>query len=781
MTKFGIGQPVPRTEDARLLRGQGRYTDDIVLPGQLHLHVLRSPHASARILGIDAAEAREAPGVHAVLTAADLAAAGIGDIPCLTPVRNRDGSEMANKARPVLAADHARFVGDPVAAVIAETPEQARDAAELILVDYAELPSSTDMVRARSGGPAVWDDAPGNLCFDWQKGDAAAVDAAMAAAHRVVALDLVNNRLVPNSMEARVCLADHDGDTGRSRLWVSSQGVHFIRRAIAGVMGLKEADLQVLTGDVGGGFGIKIFLYPEYVLALFAARRLGRPVKWTSDRSEAFLADDHGRDNLTRAELAVDRDGRFLGLRVTTRANMGAYLSNYGPYVATEAGTNMLSGVYTVPAVHVRVEGVFTNTTPVDAYRGAGRPEAAYVIERMADAVADELGLDPAEVRRRNFIPPDAMPYRTPLKHVYDSGDFAKNLEDALVRADYAGFPARRAAARKHGKLLGIGMATYIESCSGGGPEQATIQVAGDGRITVLIGTQSNGQGHETSYKQLLADRLGVPLEAVTIVQGDSDRIGFGSGTGGSRSIPVGGAALAETAAKVIETAKLKAADLLEAAAVDVEFTVDADGGRFAIVGTDRRVSFQEVARAAAEAAGTGTGGLAFDEVARWTPPAATFPNGCHVCEIAIDIDTGVPTIERYTVVDDFGTVLNPLLLAGQVHGGIVQGIGQALLENTVYDPDTGQLLTGSFMDYGMPRADVVPFIDFHLNRVPSTTNALGMKGAGEAGTIGATPAVINAVVDALSEFGVRHVDMPATPQVLWRLIHGRDSRIAAE
>lgn len=777
MTKFGIGQPVPRTEDARLLRGEGRYTDDLRPPGGLHLHVLRSPHAAARIAALDVEAARAAPGVRLVLTAADLASAGIGPIPCLTSARNRDGSPMVDKPRPVLAADRVRHVGDPVAAVIAETPEQARDAAELILADFGALPSVTDMVRARSGGPPVWEEAPGNLCFDWHKGDAAAVDAAMAAAHRVVALDLVNNRLVPNSMEGRACLADHDGAAGRSRLWVSSQGVHFIRKAIAGVMGLAEADLQVLTGDVGGGFGMKIFLYPEYVLCLHAARTLGRPVKWISDRSEAFLSDDHGRDNLTRAEMAVDRHGRFLALRVFTRANMGAYLSNYGPYVATEAGTNMLSGVYTVPAVHVRVEGVFTNTVPVDAYRGAGRPEAAYVIERMADAVADDLGLDPAEVRRRNFIPPDAMPYKTPLKHVYDSGDFRKNLEDALLRADHAGFPARRAAARREGRLLGIGMATYIESCSGGGPEQATIQVAGDGRITVLIGTQSNGQGHETSYKQIVADRLGVSPDAVTVVQGDSDRIGFGSGTGGSRSIPVGGAALAETAAKVIETAKLKAADLLEAAAVDVEFTVDADGGMFSIVGTDRRVSFQDVARAAA----SGPEALAFDEVARWAPPAATFPNGCHVCEIAIDMDTGVPTIQRYTVVDDFGTVLNPLLLAGQVHGGIVQGIGQALLENAVYDPDSGQLLTGSFMDYGMPRADIVPFIDFHLNRVPSTTNALGMKGAGEAGTIGATPAVMNAVVDALAEFGVRHVDMPATPQVLWRLIHARDSRMAAE
>lgn len=776
MTKFGIGQPVPRTEDARLLRGEGRYTDDVTLPGTLHLHVLRSPHANARIDGMDVEAALAAPGVRAVLTAADLVRAGVKSIACLAPVRNRDGTPMADKPRPVLATDRVRFVGDAVAAIVADTADQARDAAELVTVDYSELPSVTDMTRARRDVARVWEDVPGNLCFDWAKGDAAKVQAAMDAAHRIVTLDLVNTRIAPTSMEGRACLADHDAAAGRSRLWVSSQGVHFIRKALADVMGLAETDLQVLTTDVGGGFGMKIFLYPEYVLALLAARRLGRPVRWTSDRSEAFLSDDHGRDNLTRAEMAVDRDGRFLGLKVRTRANMGAYLSNYAPFVATEAGTNMLSGVYTVPAVDVGVEGVFTNTAPVDAYRGAGRPEAAYVIERMADAVADTLGLDPAEVRRRNFIPADAMPYKTPLKHTYDSGDFRRCMEEALVRADYAGVPARRTAARARGKLLGVGLSCYIEACSGGSPEQATVQVDGKGRVTVLIGTQSNGQGHETSYKQIVADRLGLAPEDVTIVQGDSDRITYGAGTGGSRSIPVGGAALAATVAKVVDTAKIKAADLLEAAAVDIAFTVGPDGGAFEVVGTDRRVSFQDVAAQAAA-----DGGMAFEAVDRWGPTAATFPNGCHVCEVEIDMDTGVPTILRYTVVDDFGTVLNPLLLEGQVHGGIAQGIGQALMEHAVYDSDSGQLVTGSFMDYGMPRADSLPFVDFHLNGVPCVTNAMGMKGAGEAGTIGATPAVMNALVDALSPLGVRHVDMPATPQVLWGLIHGGDRQAAAE
>jgi len=771
MTKFGIGQPVPRTEDARLLRGDGCFTADITVEGQVHAVFLRSPHAHATIRSIDVSAALAAPGVLAVYTADDLKAAGIGPIPCLVPLRNRNGTPMVSQPRPVLAWNRVRHVGDPVAAVIAETPAQAHDAAERIRVDYLPHDAVTDTAGAVNSGVQVWGDAVRNIAFDWAKGDAAAVDAAFAAADRIVSLDLVNNRLVPNPMETRACLARFDRDANRYEFWVGSQGVHFMQQVLSGILAVPKESLRVRTTDVGGGFGMKMFVYPEYVLTLFAARRLGRPVKWVSDRAEGFLCDDHGRDHVAHAELALDKDGRFLALRAHILANLGAYLSNYAPYIPTEGVANMLSGVYRIPAIHAQVLGVYTHTAPVDAYRGAGRPEAAYLVERLVDTAARELGIDPAELRRRNFIPPEAMPYKTPLQHSYDSGNFQKNMEDALARADAAGFPARRKEARTRGKLRGLGLATYIEACSGGPPEQATIQVRPDGKITVLIGTQTNGQGHQTSYQQILADRLGVPLEDVQIVQGDTDLIAFGQGTGGSRSIPVGGAVLAETARKIVDAARLRAADLLEAAALDVVFTLSEEGGRFEVVGTDRRVSFQDVARAA----GADASGYAFQETARWAPAAATFPNGCHVCEIEVDIDTGQPEIVRYTVVDDFGTVLNPLLLEGQVHGGIGQGIGQALFENTVYDPQSGQLMTGSFMDYALPRADGLPFIDFHRNTVPCTTNPLGMKGAGEAGSIGAPPAVINALVDALAEFGVRHIDMPATPLKLWHLMHAPD------
>ncbi|HYC02486.1 MAG TPA: xanthine dehydrogenase family protein molybdopterin-binding subunit [Azospirillaceae bacterium] len=767
MTKFGLGQPVPRTEDARLLRGGGRYTDDLAPAGSLQMAVLRSPHAHAGIASLDVEAAREAPGVVAIYTAEDLEAAKIGLIPCIVQTRSRDGSLLRAKARPVLAKGRVRHVGEPVAVVVADTLENARDAAELIEVDYKPLPVIADPGAAEESSALVWDDVPGNLCFDWAKGDEAAVDAAFRTAARTVSLDLVNNRVVPTSLEAR-CAFAQPIENGRLRLHVPSQGVHFVRRIVAQVTGLKEEALQVTTGDVGGGFGMKMFVYPEYVAVLHAARTLGRPVKWTSDRSEAFLSDDHGRDNLSRAELAVDADGRFLAIRVRTIANMGAYLSNFAPYVPTESACNMLSGVYRIPSIFANVRGVFTHTAPVDAYRGAGRPEAAYLVERLVDHAARELGIDPAELRLRNMIPPGAMPYKTPLQHTYDSGDFPNTLRLALERADRAGFEARRREAAARGKLRGLGIACYIEACSGGGPEQATVELAPDGAVTVLIGTQTNGQGHETAYKQLVAEAMGLDPERVTIVQGDSDRISYGAGTGGSRSIPVGGAALAEGARKMVETLRLKAADLLEAAEVDVEFARDGGPGfttpGFRIVGTDRHVSLDEVARE--------VGGAT--EVARWTPPAATFPNGTHVVELEIDPDTGTVRFERYTVVDDFGTVLNPLMLLGQVQGGIVQGIGQALHEGCIYDPDSGQLLTGSLMDYGIPRADDLPFFDIHLAGTPCRTNALGMKGAGEAGSIGAPPAVINALVDALSPLGVRHVDMPATPEKLWRLCQRR-------
>ncbi|HSK39404.1 MAG TPA: xanthine dehydrogenase family protein molybdopterin-binding subunit, partial [Arenibaculum sp.] len=557
MSKFGFGQAVPRTEDTRLLTGQGRYTDDVVLPGQSHAVLVRSPHAHADILAIDLEEARRAPGVLGIHTGADLEADGIGPLPCMVPLIQKNGSPLVRPPRPALAVGRVRHVGDPVVLVVAETEQQARDAAELVRVDYADRPAITALDAAlNEDAPRVWDEAPGNLCFDWERGDAAAVDRGFAQAAHVVALDLVNNRIVPTPMEGRACNADFDPATGKLTLYVSSQGVHAIRQQLArNIFKVPEKSIHVLTTDVGGGFGMKIFLYPEYVLALYAARKLGRPVKWTSERIEAFLSDDHGRDNLTHAELALDQEGRFLALRGSTVANLGAYLSAYGPFIPTDAGTAMLAGVYTTPAMHVRVRGAFTNTQPVDAYRGAGRPEAAYVIERMVDAAARSLNLPPAEIRRRNFIPPEAMPYPTAGGMTYDSGDFRRNMEDAMELADWDGLPARRKAARARGRLRGIGMSTYIEACAGGGAEQATVQVDGDARVTVLIGTQSNGQGHETAYTQIVCDRLGVAPEDVTIVQGDSERIVFGAGTGGSRSIPVGGSSLSAGAGKVIEKA----------------------------------------------------------------------------------------------------------------------------------------------------------------------------------------------------------------------------------
>lgn len=761
MQQFGFGQSAARAEDERLLTGRGRYVDDINPPGLAHVAVVRSPHAHAVVEGIDADAARRMPGVLAVYTAADLESEGIGPLPCVCPIRNRDGSRSVMPPRPALAHDRVRHVGDAVAFVVAETRVRAEDAAEAIEVDYDPLPAVVDTAGALAAAAAqVWDAAAGNLCFDWGRGDAAAVDEAFRKADRIVEVDLINNRVVANPMETRGAVAEVEPDSGRLVLHVPCQGVHLIRRLLAAsVFKVEESDIHVLCHDVGGGFGMKIFLYPEYVMALFAARRLGRPVKWIATRGEAFVSDDHGRDNVTRARLALDENARFLGLQVDTVANMGAYLSTYAPLIATDAGVPMLAGPYALPCAHARVRGVFTHTQPVDAYRGAGRPEATYVIERVVDAAAREVGLSPAEIRRRNFIAPQAMPYRTCFGMTYDSGDFARNLADALTLAEWDDFERRREEARLGGRLRGIGLASYVECSAGGAPEEARIRVASDGRVTLFIGTQSNGQGHETAYRQIIAEYLGVGFDNVDVVQGDSDRIPFGSGTGGSRSVPVGGAAVSGASLKVQDKARVYAAELLEVAAVDVEFAA----GTFRVVGTDRRIGLTEVAKAAAPAGG----GASFDEAERWTPPSHTFPNGCHVCELEVDPDTGVVEIQRYVVVDDFGRVLNPMLLAGQIHGGVAQGIGQALHERCVFDPASGQLLSGNFSDYAMPRADNVPEIVLQFNEVPCTTNALGMKGAGEAGAIGAPPAVINACIDA---FGGRQVDMPATPECLWRL-----------
>lgn len=764
MQKFGIGQAATRYEDDRLLSGEGRYVDDVNIEDQCYAAFVRSPHAHAKITSIDTTNASSLPGVLAIYTAADLKAEGIGDIPCMAPAPNKDGSNCVMPPRPALAEGRVRYVGDAVAVVIAESRALAQDAVEAVWVDYDLLPAVVEINQAITDDVnLVWGEAAKNQCFDWEDGDAEATSKAFADASHVVELELVNNRVVPTSMETRGALASIEEGTSRLTLHVSCQGVHVMRNLLATqIFNVAEEDIHVTCSDVGGGFGMKIFLFPEYVCQLFAARKLGRAVKWISERSEAFMSDSHGRDHVSHLKVALDRDAKILGLQVNTVANLGAYLSNFAPFVATSAGVPMLVGCYDVPTAYVEVQGVFTNTAPVDAYRGAGRPEAIYAIERLLDVAAFDLGISPDEIRRRNFIREDQMPFATPLGSNYDSGNFQQNLEDALKLSNWSEFESRRTAAKSRGKLLGIGLASYIERCAGGSPEQARLEVANDGHITLYIGTLSNGQGHETAFRQILCERLGVAFEEVSIVQGDSDLIETGGGTMGSRSVPVGGAAIGSASEKIIEKAKLIAAELLETAVSDIEF----DNGAFRIIGTDRVQTFHDVAKAAAK-----DDDVAFDEKESFAPGEATYPNGTHVCELEIDNTTGEIEIVDYTVVDDFGNVINPLLLEGQVHGGIGQGVGQALLESCQYESDSGQLLSASFMDYTMPRADDFPPIRFDLNKVPCKTNPLGIKGAGEAGAIGAPPAIINAIVNALKDKGVRHVDMPVTPNRLWNII----------
>jgi carbon-monoxide dehydrogenase large subunit len=776
MRQFGIGQPIRRVEDRRFLTGSGRYLDDIVRPRQAHAAVLRSPHAHAGIRAVDASAALSAPGVLAVFTGEDLARDDVGAIPCVSAVTNRDGSPMFLPPRPALARERVRHVGDAVALVVAETAAQARDAAELIAVEYEMLPSVVETEKALDPDrPSVWDEVPGNLCFDWEIGDREAAERGAASARHRVALTLVNNRVVANSMEPRGALGEYDPGEESYTLWSSTQGSHFLRNLLAEhVFHVPENRIRVVTPDVGGGFGMKLFLYPEHVLVLWAAKKLGRPVKWVADRSEAFVSDTQGRDNVTRLDLALDEQYRFLALSIELTANMGAYLSNFAPEIPTASGGVMYSGVYAFPAIHVAVKGVYTNTVPVDAYRGAGRPEAAYAVERLIDYAARRLGIDADELRRRNFIRPAAMPHTTPLGLSYDSGDFARNLDDALAKADAAGFAARRDEARRRGRLRGLGHAVYIEQSGFPPDEFAEARFDPSGTLTLLMGTQSSGQGHQTAYAQLASEKLGLPLDKIRVLQGDTAAIGFGRGTGGSRSLPVGGAALAQAADKLIEKGRKIAAHMMEAAEADIAFA----DGVFAITGTDRGVTIEAVARAAFNPSQLPSGlEPGFAESGHFTPPAPTFPNGCHVCEVEIEPETGLIEIVRYLVVDDFGTVINPLLLAGQVHGGIAQGVGQAMLERTVYEPESGQLLTGNLTDYAVPHADTLPRIAFSYNVVPCRTNPLGVKGAGEAGAIGAPPALVNAVVDAVAEFGIDHLDMPLTPQRLWRAL--RDAAAA--
>ena len=769
MGMFGAGQPVPRTEDPRLLTGRGRYTADISLPGEVHAVFLRSPHAHAEIVGIDVLAAREVPGVLAVYTGADVAADGLGDIPCLIDVSGRDGKRLPSPGRPLIAHDRVLFVGDTVAMIVAETRAAALDSVDSVFVDYEPRPAAATIDDAiADGAPQLWDGASGNRAYFWRNGDHEATDEAFQKADRVVSLDMVNNRVAACPMEPRAVVGTFED--GRYTLFTPSQGAHLIQRMIAQhTLSVPKDSVRVIVPDVGGAFGAKIYHYAEEALVLWASRRLERPVKWVADRSDSFIADVHGRDHKVHADVALDPDGRMLGLRAHWYANMGAYLNCFGPFVSSETVGRMLTGAYAIPAMSAVAEGVYTNSVPVDAYRGAGRPEAAYLIERVIDAAAREIGLPVDEMRRRNLIRAEQMPFATAAGRTYDSGDFLRNMEDAMAAAEWPGFEARRAEARARGRLRGIGLSVYVEACGGGAAEEAMLRIDAAGDVELLIGTQSGGHGHETAYAQLVADGLDVPIDRIRVVQGDTDRIPYGGGTGGSRSLPVGGPAVLEAVDAVIARGKALAARLLQSAENDILFM----DGLFLVSGTERGIGLADLAAAAAEPenrpADDAPPGLG--ATTRYAPDAATYPNGCHVCEVEIDPETGQAAIVNYRAVDDFGMVVNPLLLAGQVHGGVVQGIGQALLEEAVYDRETGQLLTGTFLDYALPRAGDVPAIEVTYNNVPCTTNPMGIKGAGEAGTIAACPAVMNAVIDALSPLGVRQLDMPATAEKIWRAI----------
>ncbi len=789
----GIGASVRRKEDHRFLSGNGNYTDDINRPGQLYAVMRRADRPHARLLGIDTSAAKAAPGVVAVYTGADMQADGIGGVPCGWQVHNKDGSPMAEPPHPVLATGKVRHVGDPVAVVIAASKQEAKNAAELLAIDYEDLPGIAGVRDAVApSAPLVHDEVPGNVCFDWHIGDKAIVDQAFARAAHVVELDLTNNRLVPNAMEPRAAIGEFDRSSGDFTLYTTSQNPHVIRLLMgAFVLHIPENKLRVVAPDVGGGFGSKIYHYAEEAIVTWAAGKLHRPVKWTCDRSEAFMSDAHGRDHYSKAAMALDAQGKFLALRVSTLANMGAYLSTFAPAIPTYLSATLLAGVYTTPAIYAEVKAVFTHTVPVDAYRGAGRPESAYLLERLVDVIAHDTGLDRVDLRRLNFIPRDAFPYQTPVALQYDSGDYQATLKAALAAANWDGFPARRAAAAARGKLRGIGMSTYVEACGiapsklvgqlgarAGLYEVANIRVHPTGSVTVFTGTHSHGQGHETTFAQLVSDQLGVPVDLVDVVHGDTAKIPFGMGTYGSRSLAVGGSAMVKAMDKVIAKGKKIAAHLMEASVEDIEFK----DGRFSVAGTDKSKALAEISLAAYVPHNYPIEELepGLDETAFYDPKNFTFPGGCHICEVEIDRDTGSVQVVNMVAVDDVGRVVNPMIVEGQVQGGLAQGIGQALMENAVYDSEA-QLVTGSFMDYQMPRAHDFPQMITSTENTLCTHNPLGSKGVGETGAIGCPPAVINAVVDALRDYGVRHLDMPATPQKIWSIIQANQPRMAAE
>ncbi len=766
MGRFGVGQAIRRVEDERFLTGNGRYTDDIAVKGQAFLFVLRSPHAHAVITALDVTEARAAAGVVGVLTSDDLEAMKVGAIPVGAVPRGSDGKTAKPPPRPVLATNRVRYVGEPVAAVIAETLAQAKDAADLIQVEYDDLPAVVSLADAPNAD-TIHAEAPGNVLLYWHAGDTAKTEAAFANAAHIVAIDIRNSRILPTALEPRGAIAEYDVKTQRFTLTQGSQGVHSLKNWCSQVFGVPADNFRVITPDVGGGFGMKNFLFNEPLLCLAAARAFGRVVRWMGDRAESCLNDCHGRDQVTHGELALDRDGTFLALRVSYLGNVGAYLSQYGAYVQTAAGGAMYCGAYRIPAATVDAKVVMTNTAPLDAYRGAGRPEAAYLIERLVEKAALDLGVSSIQLRRRNLIRPDEFPYQTALGPKYDSGRYAELLDAALLRADVSGLPARKAAAGRRGKLRGLGVSYYVEACAGGNGETPQLFFGEDGRLSILIGTQSNGQGHETVYAQIAADAFGIPISDITVKQGDSDLIPTGFGTGGSRSVPVGGSAVMVNCVKMIDQGKAMAAALLGAKESDVNF----DNGTFRVAGTNHSAAFKDVVAASFDPKRRPprvAAGLKASE--NFSPSGSTFPNGCHICELDVDEDTGVISFVNYTIQDDLGRALNPLLMEGQIVGGAVQGLGQALYEEAVYD-ETGQLLTGSFMDYCMPRADSTPPFNFAYTEVPTDRNALGLKGAGEAGTIGATPAVVNAVLDALAPLGITHLDMPLTPLKIWEAL----------
>jgi aerobic carbon-monoxide dehydrogenase large subunit len=775
MSATGIGAAVRRKEDRRFITGTGHYTDDIKRPGQAFAYFVRSPHAHAAIKSIDTKPASAMPGVLAVLTGAQLAGDKIGDLICGWMIHSKDGSPMKMAAHPVLANGKACHVGDAVAVVIGETLAQARDAAEKVKVDYTMLPAVADPAAAqRQGGPRIHDIAPNNTVYQWSLGDAKAADAAFKSAKHVTKLDIVNNRLVPNAIEPRAAIGEYDSGTGTFTLWNTTQNPHVARLVIAAFVGMApEHKLRVIAPDVGGGFGSKIFIYPEEVVALWAAKRVGRPVKWVADRSEAFLADAHGRDHVTHAEMAFDGDGKILGLRAKTVANLGAYMSTFSSSVPTYLYATLLSGQYGIPSIYCEVDAVYTNTVPVDAYRGAGRPEATFVVERLVEVGAREMGQDPAELRRKNFI--NKFPHQTPVIMMYDAGDYNASLKKAMELADYKGFAKRKRESARHGKLRGIGLSTYIEACGiapsqavgslGAGVglwESAEVRVNPTGSVEVLTGSHAHGQGHETTFAQVVSERLGIPIDNISVVHGDTDKVQFGMGTYGSRSGAVGMSALVKALDKVEAKAKKVAAYMLEAAEGDIEFK----DGKFSVAGTDKTAAWADVTLNAYIAHKFSGRELepGLKEGAFYDPINFTFPAGCHICEVEVDTETGTTEIVGWTAVDDFGTIINPMIVEGQVHGGIAQGVGQALCEGAVYDKE-GQLVTGSFMDYCMPRADHLPPLKVDTTMTKCPSNPLGIKGCGEAGAIAAPAAVINAITDAI---GTEQLAMPATSQAVW-------------